>query len=133
MGRIPEDRMLPFDLEKAKNGHPVCDARGCPVRLVCFDAKSPQPLLGLVNEDDDREFSGHWNSNGMYDYSGRYTSKYDLRLVKQTVVMWVNLYRHRVSSDKVDGQLPITEQLAKSNAATYSPDYLGTFPVEIQA
>lgn len=42
----------PFDLAKAKAGHPVQTASGSPARIVCFDAKGPEPLVVLISEDD---------------------------------------------------------------------------------
>jgi len=41
--------MKPFDLEKAKAGEPVVTRDGRPVRIVCSDLKSEEPVVGIVD------------------------------------------------------------------------------------
>ena len=46
--------MKPFDLELAKQGHPVCTRNGLPARIICFNARGVNsPIIALVEEDDD--------------------------------------------------------------------------------
>lgn len=42
--------MKPFDLEKAKAGHPVCTVGGLPARIICFDRQNEHncPIVALV-------------------------------------------------------------------------------------
>lgn len=44
----PEIEMKPFNLEEAKAGKPVVTRTGRPVRILCWDAKGRDPIVGLV-------------------------------------------------------------------------------------
>jgi hypothetical protein len=54
-----------FILEAAKAGALVCTKRGQPVRLLCFDRKSMQPVVGLV-EGGGNECPASWTKGGYY-------------------------------------------------------------------
>lgn len=41
--------MKPFNLELAKAGHPVRNAIGKDVRIICFDRKGSHPIVALTN------------------------------------------------------------------------------------
>ena len=43
--------MKPFNLELAKQGHPVVTRKGQPVRIICFDRKGVQPIVALIEVD----------------------------------------------------------------------------------
>lgn len=46
----------PFNLAEAKGGSPVTTRSGTPVRIVCFDAVGPEPLVVLhLNDDEDSD------------------------------------------------------------------------------
>jgi len=45
-------KIVEFDAEKAKAGHPVKTRGGSPVRIVCFDAIGPEPLVVLLKRND---------------------------------------------------------------------------------
>ena len=40
--------LKPFDLEKAREGKPVCTRDGRKARIICFDAKGDKPIIALV-------------------------------------------------------------------------------------
>ena len=44
----PEIEMRKFNLEEAKTGKPVVTRTGRPVRILCWDAKGRDPIVGLV-------------------------------------------------------------------------------------
>ncbi len=75
--------MKPFDLEKAKAGHPVCTAGGEPVRIVCFDKTSRQncPIIGLVKLYDDAEKCIFYSEEGWEN--GDKNSRFNLRMASE--------------------------------------------------
>jgi hypothetical protein len=75
-------KLLPFDLEKAKNGAKVVTRGGRPARIICTDKKGTRPLVALV-VDDDGEISLSYFASGLYSFDKAY-SPYDLFLLDET-------------------------------------------------
>ena len=73
--------MREFNLEEAKAGKEVCDRMGNDIRIVCFDAKGSNPIIGLSTEVDDYHGTEYEEVN-MYRANGEYgnLSKYDLMM-----------------------------------------------------
>lgn len=46
--------MKKFDLELAKQGHPVQTRNGRPVRIICWDRKSEYPIVALIGTSGPR-------------------------------------------------------------------------------
>lgn len=66
--------MKPFDLELAKQGHPVCTRDGKDVRIICFDAKGPNPIIGLLfNLSLNMEKSWQFSLDGKHTESNFYS------------------------------------------------------------
>ena len=54
-----------FNLEKAKNGAPVCLKDGRKVNIIKFDLNnSKYSILGIVKNSDGTEDTMHWQNNG---------------------------------------------------------------------
>lgn len=72
-------QMKPFDLEAAKQGHPVCCRNGRKARIICFDAnvEKGKPIVALLYDGKDREFVRHYTEEGK-DYES--CSFNDLRM-----------------------------------------------------
>lgn len=91
--------LRPFNLEAAKAGKPVCIRDGRKARIICFDAKDIQPIIGLYEEDIDgiaREYLCSYHMDGrMYDDQD---CGYDLMMLSEKKEGWVNVYY-----DKIDG------------------------------
>jgi hypothetical protein len=75
-------KLLPFDLEKAKNGAKVVTRSHKPARVICTDKKGARPLVALV-VDDDGEISLPYFASGLYSFDKAY-SPYDLFLLDET-------------------------------------------------
>jgi hypothetical protein len=71
--------MKAFNLEEAKAGKAVCTKSGLPVRLLCFDRRNTQPILGLIDELD-RELCHSWSLTGDF-YTDDSPSVLDLKMV----------------------------------------------------
>ena len=57
--------MRKFNLEEAKAGKPVVTRLGRPVRILCWDAKGSDPIVGLI-ELDFTSYACNYNENGIF-------------------------------------------------------------------
>ena len=82
--------MKPFDIGKAKAGHPVCTRNGMNARIICWDKKGDgYPIVALLGEEVEEY--------GCYTMTGRFVGedsvhKYDLMLKDNTKEGYVNIY-----------------------------------------
>lgn len=58
--------LKPFDLQKAREGKPVCTRDGAKARIICFDAKSDAPIIALITTDDGTEIAFDYLSDGTF-------------------------------------------------------------------
>lgn len=85
--------MKSFNLELAKQGHPVCTRDGRPARIVCFDRignkyEKPYPILALV-EGKEQEEAVAYCSDGTQVIGEK---QYDLFMVTEKITGWINIY-----------------------------------------
>ncbi|MCF0114066.1 MAG: hypothetical protein HUJ56_01845 [Erysipelotrichaceae bacterium] len=58
--------MIPFDLELAKKGYPICTKDGKKARVICWDRNyDGYPLLVLITETNGMEFSYPYTKDGL--------------------------------------------------------------------
>ncbi|MBS3742572.1 MAG: hypothetical protein KGY74_10670 [Candidatus Cloacimonetes bacterium] len=91
--------MKEFNLEtvkknwkKAQSGELVCTKRGTPVKLLCTEARSDYPLIGLINHETKDELM-NWTTEGKYICED-VSSNIDLKLQTKKVRGWVNVYKN---------------------------------------
>lgn len=85
--------LKPFDIQKAKEGKPVCTRNGRKARIICFDAKGKQPIIALLErEKTDEEIIQTYSMNGRY-YEFRKEDHRDLMMLPEKREGWVNVYR----------------------------------------
>lgn len=82
--------LKPFDIQKAKEGKPVCTRDGRKARIICFDAKFPKTgnIVTLVEKKNGEEVA-------LYHYDDGHCSigrGYDLMMLPQKKEGWVNVY-----------------------------------------
>ena len=74
--KMSKTKLVPFDIERAKNGAKVVTRNGLPARIVDYPIKNEErPILGLVLVDGSREFplvfaktgNQYKDSEGCYD------------------------------------------------------------------
>ena len=58
--------MRPFNLEKAKEGKPVCTRDGRPVRIICYDQNNTYKLIALVCGEDGHEVAYSYTETGRW-------------------------------------------------------------------
>lgn len=82
--------LKPFDIQKAREGKPVCTRDGRKARIICFDTKGdPCPIIALV-EENGLESTYHYDKNGQNAYN---KSKLDLMMLPEKKEGWVNVYK----------------------------------------
>ena len=57
--------MRKFNLEEAKAGKAVVTRTGRPVRILCWDAKGSDPIVGLI-ELDFTSYASTYNESGIF-------------------------------------------------------------------
>lgn len=85
--------MKPFNLELAKQGHPVCTRDGRPARIVCFDRRGikydkPYPILALVDGEEQEEAIAYYEDGS----SAFGAQKDDLFMLGEKKTGWINIY-----------------------------------------
>ena len=95
-----KSNLKPFDIQKAKEGKPVCTRDGRKARIICFDAKSHYPIIALV-ETFVKEYNYVREDSYYYTIDGRainieYESKDDLMMLPEKKEGWVNVYKYQI-------------------------------------
>lgn len=83
--------LKPFDIQKAKEGKPVCTRDGRKARIICFDRIDAKPILALVPSTDGK-------GEDVFDYfvSGKriansLESDLDLMMLPEKKEGWINV------------------------------------------
>lgn len=85
-----EPTLKEFDIQKAREGKPVCTRDGRKARIICFDTKGdPCPIIALV-EENGIESAYHYDKNGQNAYN---KSELDLMMLPEKKEGWVNVYK----------------------------------------
>ena len=83
--------LKPFDLQKAREGKPVCTRDGKPARIICWDKLGGLPIIALVMDGNNNEFVFYYNENGRTnDIIEKY---YDLMMAPEKHEGWINVYK----------------------------------------
>lgn len=85
--------MKNFDINLARQGHPVCTRDGRKARIACFDFKglNNRNILALIENEDDIEDVVAFKSDGSFNI---YPTDYDLMMAPVKHEGWVNVYRN---------------------------------------
>lgn len=94
--------MKEFDLELAKQGHPVCTRDGRHARIICFNCKTPNyPIVALVEQTDDTglfyEETAIYSEKGKFLVDSEVSNCCDLVMVSQKHEGWINLFKNKDS------------------------------------
>ena len=82
----PTVRVIPFDIEKAKQGAKVVTRDGHDVRILCYssrNANSTQPIVSEIDKGDDVMLTTH-AEDGTYLFN-KSKSDYDLMIEEECV------------------------------------------------
>ena len=90
--------LKPFDIQKAREGKPVCTRDGKKARIICFDRKFYHdgynyPIVAMVN-DNDNELVHAYTQDGLL--VGNMERELDLMMLPEKKEGWVNIYRSQI-------------------------------------
>ena len=112
--------LKPFDIQKAREGKPVCTRDGRKARIICFDKKNDYyPIIALV-ETEGRECIFQYTSNGEYLEGNENNSHSNLMMLPERREGWVNVYN--------DAPIYDTKESAELGASTVKKR-IGTFKI----
>ena len=104
--------LKPFDIQKAREGKPVCTRDGRKARIICFDVKAKKPIAALITNDDTEEAHFYYD-NGRSDQYQEY--RYDLMMLPEKHEGWINIYKDGENSRETERAIFETEEIAKIN------------------
>lgn len=120
--------MKPFNLELAKEGHPVCTRDGKDARIICYDAKmGGYPIIALVYYAKScSETALSYTIDGKYYNTGE--NNYDLMMKPVHHTGWVNI--HSIYAETIVGRdiYPTKEEALK--AIEYPNTVIDTIKIE---
>ena len=123
--------MKVFDIEKAKEGAPVCTREGKEVRILCYDMKymDKDMLVALVKQKDGGEYLRIYNPSGVCVEGGR---EQDLMMAPVKKKVWINLYKtecDNVLSDQITWD---SKEEAEQYKDTKTLGWIGAYEVEVE-
>ena len=83
--------LKPFDIQKAREGKPVCTRDGRKARIICFDRNDLYPIVALIECEDGKERIGTYSKEGeteIYEIKGT-----GLMMLPEKKEGWVNVYK----------------------------------------
>ena len=118
--------MKPFDLELAKQGHPVCTRDGRKVRIICFNRQDRENPIVFLLEDIacDKENILTCTKNGCHYPNGK-TSDLDFMMCPVKRTGYINIYDNRIYEKIFE-----TEGEAKIAANSTPYKYIKTIKIE---
>ena len=87
--------LKPFDIQKAREGKPVCTRDGRKARIICFDRDWDMHIVALVS-DPLGESVHYYLSNGKVDFDKQ--NDEDLMMLPEKKEGWVNVYYDNATS-----------------------------------
>lgn len=117
--------LKPFDIQKAREGKPVCTRDGRKARIICFDKKEGAPIVALVETEKNERISEEIT---LYFINGRLISenlesKDDLMMLPEKKEGWINVYAlNTCYSSKADAEAHID--------GDYEHEYVRTVKIE---
>ena len=97
--------LKPFDIQKAREGKPVCTRDGRKARIICFDRRLfyknvSYPILALVECSDGEDDVCGYNEKGKVLIEDGAEYKDDLMMLPEKKEGWINVYKERIYSTK---------------------------------
>jgi len=90
--------LKPFDIQKAREGKPVCTRDGRKARIICFDRDWDMHIVALVS-DPLGESVHYYLSNGKVDFDKQ--NDEDLMILPEKKEGWVNVYKDGLLGTRV--------------------------------
>ena len=94
--------LKPFDIQKAREGKPVCTRDGRKARIICFDANDERSIIALLEFKCDNgcyvEKIETYYKDGKVHKESEWSN--DLMMLPEKKEGWVNVYKERIYSTK---------------------------------
>lgn len=121
--------MKVFDIEKAKEGAPVCTREGKEVRILCFEREcsNGSPIVALVKNENGVE------NVFVYPKTGRFMGDnidHENDLVMASKKMWVNVYK--AGEYFYPGDYLYDDKNRAEGSKKSIENYVGTFEIEME-
>ena len=85
--------LKPFDIQKAREGKPVCTRDGKKARIICFDRKADMPIIALITiNESGQEYPAPYDNEGRFS-KDESTKDLDLMMISEKKEGWVNVYK----------------------------------------
>ena len=126
---VMEEKKLnlkPFDLQKAREGKPVCTRDGRKARIICFDVKAKKPIAALITNDDTEEAHFYYD-NGRSDQYLEY--RYDLMILPEKKEGWVNIVRGSNGSPHMGRGIFQSKEEAENAIKAFSDNLIDTVKI----
>lgn len=90
-------RLKPFDIQKAREGKPVCTRDGRKARIICFDAKCDNsPIIALIENGKNEEVHKFHKDGKLFGLDEDEESFKDLMMLPEKKEGWVNVYKNQI-------------------------------------
>ena len=86
--------LKPFDIQKAREGKPVCTRDGRKARIICFDRRGDKfPIVALLDgcNEEHSEVAETFTNEGLYEIGEK--SSNDIMMLPEKKEGWVNVYK----------------------------------------
>ena len=123
--------LKPFDLQKAREGKPVCTRDGRKARIICFDLQSIEntSIVAAVQVTDKQEVIANYYENGRQFING--ISELDLMMLPEKKEGWVNIYyEHDAPSHREASWVYDKEEEAIKVGKEHGSCYIATVRIE---
>jgi hypothetical protein len=124
-----QSNMKPFDLEKAKQGHPVCTRDGRDVEILKIDARGLFPIVG-IKKSGKEDIVDQWMENGAWDKD--VLNQNDLLMKPTKKEGWINLYRDEDIGNgyKIGSYIYDDKNIALNQNGVKFNSYIDTIKIE---
>ena len=117
--------LKPFDIQKAREGKPVCTRDGRKARIICFDLKNDEyPIVAAVGNDSSETLFSY-TTNG--EIADGIESDKDLMMLPEKKEGWVNVYK-KEQNRYVKGIFP-SREIALNFISEKSREYIATIKI----
>ena len=127
---VMEEKKLnlkPFDIQKAREGKPVCTRDGRKTRILCYDFKQNEeyPILVAVENKDGKECALLYSNDGISEMYK--SSNNELAMLPEKKEGWVNVYK-KEQNRYVKGIFP-SREIALNSISEKSREYIATIKI----
>ena len=119
--------LKPFDIQKAREGKPVCTRDGRKARIICFDRRGDKyPIVALLEgcNEEHSEVAVTFTNEGLYEIGEKNSN--DLMMLPEKKEGWVNVYNRlgviTFSHNPYDTKEEALEELKSASGRAYCVD-----------